>query len=176
MNRPNCRRRAVPLGANFRLAAAFVLSSVLWVARPAVAAPSQKDVFKSIQESMGKQEESDSRPLLLLLCGGGVIVLLVVVGSRRQQKATSPEPLNHPGKLLKEVLKDVPLKSAEMKQLKLLADALATKSGEEAGPLTLLLCPSLMAKGLKEPTPRLDRKMIAQVVRKLRLGQTGSHL
>lgn len=151
-----------------RLAA--VLALCLMAARVS-AAPNQQDVFRSIQDSVGKPTEFDARPIILLGCGGGLVLLLVVIGSRRQQTATSPKPLNHPGRLLKEVLKDVPLKSAEVKQLKLLAETVESQTGEQTHPLVLLLCPSLMVKGLKEGAGRIDRKTIAQVVRKLRIGR-----
>lgn len=150
------------------LRSACALLFILLCARAAHAAPTQNDVFKSIQESMGKEEPQDYRPVLLFAAGAGILVLIVVVGNRRQQAAKAPAPVNSTGKLMKEVLRDVPLKSRELKQLKLLADAIDSPTGEELNPLALLICPSLMAKGLHKSAGKADKKTIAQIVRKLR--------
>ena len=138
----------------------------------AAQAARQEDVFKSIQESVGERTEFDSRPVILLALGGaGVLVALAILG-RRQHKAAAPKTLNHAGKLTREVLRDVPINPAEMRQLKTLADSLAPETGGEApDPLTLLLCPSLLIRGVKAAPPKLDRKAIAQVVRKLQLNK-----
>jgi hypothetical protein len=134
-------------------------------------AASQKEVFKSIQDSMGAQKETDSTPAYWLAAAGLVVLVIFVVANRRQEKVSSPTALNHPGKLMKEVMKDVSLKSGEVKQLKLLADAVEASSGEATSPLVLILCPSLMAKGLQGPRGKVDRRVIAQIVRKFRLNQ-----
>jgi hypothetical protein len=154
--------------------AAFILTSVfcLLSSRALDAAPTQNDVFKSIQDNVSHQTDLNSTPVILLVLGGALVLALLVYFSRREQKvASAPSTLNHPGKLAKEVLKAVPLKPAEMKQLKLLADTLESETGESIDPLTLLLCPSLLAKGVKANPSRLDRKAVAQVVRRLRLGE-----
>jgi hypothetical protein len=135
------------------------------------ATPSQQEVFKSIQESMGPRTEVDSTPVLILAAGGVIALVVLSVLSRRQQKAGSPAALNNPKKLLKEVMREISLKPAEVKQLKLLADSVETQTGEAASPLMLLLCPSLMGKGLKASPGKIDRKVIAQMVRRLRLNQ-----
>ena len=153
---------------------AFLLSSVFCLLSSAAldAAPTQNDVFKSIQDNVSHQTDLDSMPVILLVLGGALVLALLVYFSRREQKvASAPTTLNHPGKLAKEVLRAVPLKPAEMKQLKLLADAVESEAGEPIDPITLLLCPSLLAKGVKASPPRLDRKAVAQVVRRLRIGQ-----
>lgn len=151
----------------------FLLSSVLLLSifpSPVRATPTQDDVFKKIQESVGEKEDVDMRPVLLLAGGGAALVLLLwLVSRKRQHKSVTPKSLNHGGKLLREVMKDVPLTAAELRQLKLLADSVEQQTGERATPLTLLLCPSLLAKGLQSKPARLDRKAIAQVVRKLQL-------
>ena len=142
------------------------------VAAPLAATPTQDDVFKKIQESVGQKEEMDMRPVLLLAGGGAVVILLLWLAStshKRQTKVAGPKALNHSGKLLREVLKDIPLSAAEVKQLKLLADSLQHQTGEPTTPLALLLCPSLLAKGLQTKPARLDRKAVAQVVRKMQL-------
>jgi len=133
--------------------------------------PSQDDVFKSIQQSVGERTEFDSRPVLLLAVGGVVVLLVLAVSKRRQQKASAPKAVNHSGRLMKEVLRELPLKPAEMKQLKTLADGIADESGESPNPLTLLICPSLLLKGLQADTSKVDRKAIAQVVRKMKAAE-----
>jgi hypothetical protein len=135
-------------------------------------APTQNDVFKSIQDNVSHQTDLNSTPVILLALGGALVLAVLVYFSRREKKvAAAPTTLNHPGKLAKEVFKTVPLKPAELKQLKLLADALGSETGEALDPLTLLLCPSLLAKGVQANPARLDRKAVAQVVRRMRTGQ-----
>jgi hypothetical protein len=153
--------------------AGFLLACAVWLAAtsPVAAGPTQDDVFKSIHDSVGKPAQFDSRPVILLAAGGGLVLLFLTLMSRRQQKVASPKSLNHPGRLMKEVLREVSLKPAELRQLKLLSDAVQHETGQEANPLTLLLCPSLLAKGLKAGPAKLDRKALAQVVRKMRVGQ-----
>jgi hypothetical protein len=159
--------------ARRRMARGLVLLSILAsVALPRGAtAASQKDVFKSIQDSMGAPKETDSTPAYGLAAAGLVVLVIFVVANRRQEKVSSPTALNHPGKLMKEVMKEVSLKSGEVKQLKLLAEALEASSGETTNPLALILCPSLMARGLQGTKGKVDRKVIAQIVRKFRLNQ-----
>ena len=147
-----------------------LLSSVFLVSLPLHAAPTQDDVFKKIQQSVGEREEVDMRPVLWLAGGGGAVALLLYLLSQKRQKVAAPKSLNNGGKLLREVMKEVPLSAAELRQLKLLADSVQQQTGEPATPLTLLLCPSLLAKGLQAKPPRLDRAAIAQVVRKMQLG------
>lgn len=136
-----------------------------------LAAPSQQEVFKSIQDSMGPRTEVDSSLVLILTAAGVVALVVLSLLSRRQQKAGSPAPLNNPKKLMKEIMREISLKPGEVKQLKLLADSVEAQTGENASPLMLLLCPSLMGKGLKTNPGKIDRKVIAQMVRRLRLNQ-----
>src|SRR5215469_2302137 len=98
----------------------FILSSVFCLLSslpsPTSAAPTQNDVFKSIQDNVSHQTDLDSMPVILLGLGGALVLALLVYFSRREQKvASAPATLNHPGKLAKEVFKAVPLKPAEMK-------------------------------------------------------------
>jgi hypothetical protein len=148
--------------------AALVLSTF---ALHTTRAATEQDVFKSIQNSVGPQKEGDSTPAVLLAAGGAIVLIIFAVASRRQQKVDSPVALNHPGKLMKEIMRDVALKSSEVKQLKLLAQAVEDDAGETASPLALILCPSLMAKGLQGTKGKVDRKIVAQIVRKFRLNQ-----
>src|SRR5687768_2550364 len=103
-----------------------------------------EDVFKSTQQSMqGGEGSGAGQFLLLLLCAIGLIVVLVVFQQRRKRDST-PAALNHPGKLLREMSRSLTLKGSEMKQLRQLAEEQSCDS-----PLTMLLCPSILAKTLK---------------------------
>jgi hypothetical protein len=94
-----------------------------------------------------------------------------VLGSRAKRQAV-PQPLNHSRKLMREVMKAVPLRRGEVRQLKLLADAATVDGGEPVeSPLTLLLCPSVLARAMKSRPAKVDRAVIARVVRKMGLGQ-----
>lgn len=180
MRRPTNRRkrdkgaerclRTTRLSWSKSLVPLLLLSTLLCLLAPSRSyAATQDEVFKSIEQSVGEKTQFDSRPVILLLCGGGLVLLLLSLMSRRQKKAVTPRALNHPGKLIKEVLRDVPLKSGEVRQLKTLASSLEPETGTAPDPLALLLCPSLLVKGLKNSGERVDRKTVAQVVRKLQL-------
>jgi len=135
------------------------------------AGPTQNDVFKSIQDSVGERHEGSWMPVILLaLCGALVLVLLVFMSRREQKKVAAPEALNHSGKLAREVVKEVNLKPNELRQLKTLADSIGEQVGETPDPLALLLCPSLLAKGVNANPSKMDKKVVAQVVRRLREG------
>jgi hypothetical protein len=60
-----------------------------------------------------------------------------------------------------------------LKQLKLLADETKKDGSPEAidSPLTLLLCPSLLARTMKDRPPKVDRVVMAQLVKKMGLGR-----
>ena len=148
----------------------FLVGAILLLATTsAYAGPTQNDVFKSIQDSVGERNEVNSTPVILLALGGALVLALLVYMSRREQKkSVAPEALNHPGKLAKEVVKQVNLKPNEIKQLKTLADSVGNQVGETPDPLTLLLCPSLLAKGVNANPAKLDKKVVAQVVRRMR--------
>ena len=149
----------------------IVATLTLALASISRANPTQQDVFKSIQDNVGQPTEFDARPVILLAAAGGAALLLVVVYNYWQKKRSIPRKLNHPAKLLKEVTREVPLNSPEVKQLKLLADSLENEIDGAAGPLLMLLCPSLLGKALKTAPPKLDRKTVAGLVRRLKLGQ-----
>jgi hypothetical protein len=87
--------------------------------------------------------------------------------SRRSQRKVVGATHNHPARLLREVTKAVGLKRAEVRQLKLLAEACADNAGESPSPLTLLLCPSLLAKAVARNPTKLDRQVLAGIVRQL---------
>jgi hypothetical protein len=119
---------------------AFLLASFIF--HPSCvcsAANTQAEVLKSINESMGKQVDP-SKLLAVFLSVVGLIVVVAFMNYRRKRVIT-PKPLNHPGKLVKQVAKAIDLKPAELKQLRAIAEARDLSS-----PLVLLLCPSLLKK------------------------------
>ena len=162
------------------LAVLWLLASGFWLVGSSTlvsAKPTQDDVFKSIQDSVGERTEFDFRPVFFVAGGGALVLLLVAVAKHRQPRAVATgaaaaaaaarRPLNHPGRLIKQLSRDVPLKPAELKQLKMLAESIEGQAGASPNPISLLLCPSLLAKGLKAGPPKLDRRIVAQIVRKM---------
>ncbi|HSI32267.1 MAG: hypothetical protein ACAI43_21020 [Phycisphaerae bacterium] len=119
----------------------------------------QEDVFRSISENVGGS--SDPTTFYYLLAGAAGLVVLLALISARKKRAARPRAVNHQGRLMKEILRRVPLKKSEVKHLR-------TVAGEQgcASPLTLILCPSVLAKGLSEKS-RADRKVIMNVARKM---------
>jgi hypothetical protein len=154
--------------------ASSAVAALLAVAPSAGAAPTQEDVFRSIQHNVGGGGGGEVDATLLLVGMFGLIAVVVVVSlvNRYRARAGSPKARNHQGKLLREVLKAVPLKGREVKQLKLLADH-AEADGPLASPLTLLLCPSLMAKTIQTgKRVKFDRRALLSVARKAGLQVT----
>ena len=71
------------------------------------------------------------QPSAIVLAGAAALIMVMLAGSKVRARRATPQAVHHPGKLLKEVLKAIPLKPKELKQLKLLADFLrkATAAG-----------------------------------------------
>ena len=136
-----------------------LLSSIL-TARAASANPTQEEVFKSIQDNVG--QSTDPRKFFAFLAGTVALILLLTVLSKRKQRQVSPKTLNHQGRLLKEIVRQIDLRPAEVRQLKILAEAQNVSS-----PITLLLCPSVLAKAVKERSGKVDRKVMMSVAKKL---------
>jgi hypothetical protein len=134
--------------------------AALCLSLPARATPTQEEVFKSIQSNVG--ESTDPKTLLAILAVLAGIVLVLVMLSNRRKRVAQPRTLNHQGKLLREVLGEIDLKSAELKQLKSLAD-----EQQLGSPLTLLLCPSQLTKAVKESGGKVDKRAIVGIARKL---------
>jgi hypothetical protein len=141
---------------------------------PVGAAPSQEDVFRSIQQNVGSRPgESGDKSFALLLGGAGLLILVLLVASRARIGQAAPRKVQHPGKLLKEVSKAVGLKPKELKQLKMLVDETRRDGSAEPveNPLTLLLCPSLLSRTLKDRPTKVDRAVVAQLVRRMGVGK-----
>jgi hypothetical protein len=154
---------------NLLMSAILYPLSLVVTVTPALARPSQEDVFRSIQSNVSG-ENSDGGAgsvLLLVLAGVGVLVLLAVLNKREKRVAT-PQTVNHAGKLLREMRKRVGLKPAELKQLKLLSESLATDDQPAPSPLTLLICPSVLSKALQTRSPKIDRDVLAGLVKRLK--------
>ena len=125
----------------------------------AAAAVKLEDVFKSTKESMS-QEAGPERLIALGLGAVAVVILLVFLQYRRKADMTS-KPVNNQNRLIREILKTIPLKDSEMKQLKQLADEQSCSS-----PLVLLMCPSLIARALQSKSAD-QRKALAPTIKKL---------
>lgn len=119
----------------------------------------QEDVFKSISENIGST--ADPKVFYAVILGAAALVLLLSLVNARRKRTVAPRAVNHQGKLVKELLKRVPLKKSELKQLKVMA----AEQGCES-PLTLVLCPSVLAKGVQEKG-KADKKVILGVARKM---------
>jgi hypothetical protein len=138
----------------------FLTSWCLFFCSSALASPTQKEVFKSIQDNVGGTVDP-KKFIAGMIAVGGLVILLAVMSQRRKREVT-PKAFNSQGKLLKEIVKQVNLRPAEIRQLKSLADAQGVSS-----PLTLLLCPSILTKAVKEANVKIDRKVILAVAKKL---------
>lgn len=139
-------------------------------ARSAVAVPTQEEVFRSIEQNVDSTPDDGSpsnKPMLFLCIGGGVVILLAIF-SQRQKREAVPRAINHQGKLIKEVARGLGVRPREMKQLKSLADqTMLPGGGTVSSPLTLMLCPSQLAKAAQNPRIKADRRVLQQVLRKM---------
>ena len=131
------------------------------------AKPSQSDVFKSIQENVNQSDGSMGKAVPWLCAGAGVILVLAIFG-KRQSRQLAPKPLNHVGRLLREIMRSVPLKPKELKQLKVVADETRLDNNQTvSNPLVLLLCPSVLNQALEKRSTRADRRTLLHVLKKL---------
>ena len=162
----NMPRRGSSKRSFLILALFYALLLGLYLCSTASAKPTQQDVFRSIEDNVGESNESGSK-MLLFLGAGVALVLLLALFTRRKGQQEPTKALNHPGKLTRKLCSALSLKKQEMKQLKLLADQ--TTTGDEqplTSPLVLLLCPSVMVKAVQSKSPKLDRKVLAQLIRR----------
>lgn len=113
------------------------------------AKPTSEEVFRSFKENMSTEPPSGS--VLPFVCAGAALIILLAVIAGRQRDRAAPKAVNHSGKLLKEVARTAGIKPSEIKKLK----SLAQQAGERQGsplqsPLTLLLCPSVLAATIRQ--------------------------
>ena len=145
----------------FRWMVLFVSSSACaLIATIARASPTQEEVFKSISENVGQKTDSSR-----FLAGAAAVVaaaILVAVFSKRKDRVEKPKSSNHPGKLLKEVVRATSLRPAEVRYLKTLAERESI-----ASPLTFVLCPSVLIKAARTSTARTEKKVLVQLTRKM---------
>lgn len=135
--------------------------STMLVAAVASAAPTSEQFFQGVRENIDKPVDG-TKFLAVILGFVAILLLLVVFTRKKEQRVSRPKVLNHPGKLIKEITHAVHLKPSEMKQLKLLSEGQNVSS-----PITLLLCPSVFAKAVRAKTNKVDRKVLAQIAKKL---------
>jgi len=119
----------------------------------------QEDVFKSISDNVGRTTDPKVFYVVGLLAVG--LVLLLVAVNSYKKKRSSPKAVNHQGKLIKEILKSVPLKGGEVKHLRTMASEQQCVS-----PLTLVLCPSLLARGMNTKG-KADKRVVMGVAKKM---------
>jgi hypothetical protein len=118
---------------------------------PAQATPTQEDVFKSIQTNVNDPVDGEKVLAFFAVLVGAAI--LIAVFNRRQKIVADPRPLNHQGKLVRELMKSAGLKTAQIRQLKALRDELAEQDQPVENLVTLLLCPSLIKKARDSQKP-----------------------
>lgn len=122
-----------------------------------------EDVFRATQENISASP-GPQRGIALGLCAVALLVLLAVLHYRQHQQAVR-KPVNHRGKLLKQITRDLPLKGPELRQLRQLAEEQQCGS-----PLVLLLCPSLLGKAAASKPPE-QRRQAAAIIKKLGAGE-----
>lgn len=158
------RRRLASLAMGF----AFC---VLTPAFSALAKPSQEDVFQSIKQNVGQTTDDNGKGMAILLAGVGALIMVMLAGAKIRRRQSAPKVVDRPKKLIREVMKLVPLKPRELKQLKILVEETRDTDTPVQSPLTLLLCPSVLSKAVKSRPTKVDRAVVAQVVRKMALDE-----
>ena len=133
-----------------------------------LATPTQEEVFKSISQNVSEGDGGSRMLWAVLLAGVGVVMLVALFGSRQKREAT-PKTLNHSGKLLKEIVRKVPIRPVELKQLKLLAEAEREAGESIPSPLVFVLCPSTLTNAMRANRVKVDRKVMAGFARKMGL-------
>lgn len=133
-----------------------------------LATPTQEEVFKSISDNVSQSDGSGRMLLAFIVTGAAVLMLMALFSARSTRKAV-PKALNHPGKLLKEISKNIALRPLEVKQLKLLAEAERNAGVPVESPLVFLLCPSALTAAMRSNRVKVDRKVMAGLARKMGL-------
>ena len=153
--------------------AAMVLVGLVGSATTARANPSQDEVFKSISNNVDHGSSISGTAVVAIAAVAVGIVLLAVVINARQNRdggawstgggeaaAVGPGPrraggpVNHPGKLVRELMRETGLTRARVRQLEAANDRLAADDRGVEHLATLLLCPSLLAASRGEGVGR----------------------
>lgn len=140
---------------------------VLWAIAagilPSVASAqlTEEDFRRSLSENID-QTIDPNKFLAFFLCLIAGVIVIAVIQKRRAARPATNKALNHPGKLMKEVGKLVQLRPAELKQLRNLAPLENVNN-----PLVLLMCPSVLARAVKNVNARFDRHIVGGLARKL---------
>src|SRR5688572_7821312 len=112
LKRKDVKRKTSRIGRGIAMAAlTFYVFTFYSTNHSASAQPTQEEVFQSIKDNVGPSQTDYSKLLPYVLAGMGLVILLVLVSQRKRQETATPKPLNHQGKLLREVLKTVPLRA-----------------------------------------------------------------
>ena len=143
--------------------ALFLLAAVLLLPALAKAAPTQEEVFRSINQNVGGTV--DIKKIYPYLAGLAGLVIMACLYNHRQNRPLTGPKVNHSGKLVREISRRIHLRKIEVKQLRLLADEQKLEN-----PLTLLLCPSVLGKAARTKNPRVDRRVLQQIVQRMRQG------
>ena len=138
--------------------ALWVAVVVLGVTPAAWANPTQEDVFKSISSNVDHSGSINGTAVIAVAAAAvGVVLVAVVVNARQSRQAAggwstggtaagrAAGPVNHSGKLLRELMKETGLTRAQVRQLEAANDRLAADDRGVDHLVTLLLCPSLLA-------------------------------
>jgi hypothetical protein len=102
-----------------------------------------EEVFKSIGDSLDAQINPNH--VILLVIGLVGVIALVAFLTRTTEKKDAPKVVNNPGKLTRQLARQLGLKPNELRQLKQLAE----QEGID-NPLVLLLCPSALQAAMKK--------------------------
>src|ERR1700677_3656770 len=96
--------------------AALFLAVIAASVSPALALVSQDDVFRSLTQNM--DSEPDYGKLLPWLFAIAGLIAVIIYIRQRQKRQAVPKALNHPGKLVREVVRLADLDPDELKALK----------------------------------------------------------
>lgn len=118
-----------------------------------------EDVFRSTQENMQAVPGSDRLLTMGLVILLGAAALILIAHIRRRQ--ATQRPTNHPGRLLRELRRAVPLSRREVAVLRAAAAQVHCSN-----PAALLLCPSVLAKAAEDLPPG-QRQTAADLLRRL---------
>jgi hypothetical protein len=128
----------------------------MWLAQTE---PSLEDVFQSMRDNFD-QGPQNNLTILFFVLAAAMLGLLVYL-NRTRLRQVMPKPVNDPAKLAKETLRGLGLAKEEQREL----HKVAAEAGLASG-LTLLLCPSLLAKTMADKTGQ-RREALMRVIKRL---------